>query len=99
MDLSTGEVTAIVGVASVIIGTIGGRYYDTLMKKNEFKVNEVLALREDIDDADHSLDEWKLKYFDLREKNLDLEAKIDRLEILLHNPSISFDEDGKGKLE
>jgi hypothetical protein len=99
MDLSAGELTAIVGIISVIIGTVGGRYFDSLIKKNEIRKDEVLALTEDIDDADNLLDEWRLKYFDLREKNLDLEAKIDRLEILLHNSSINFDEDSKGKLQ
>lgn len=83
MDLSTGEVTAIVGVASVIVGTIGGRYLDRLTKKDELTSEEILSLREDMDDADESLDDWKLRYFDLREKNLDLQATIDRLEIEL----------------
>jgi hypothetical protein len=99
MDLSAGELTAIVGIISVIIGTVGGRYFDSLIKKSEIRKDEFLALTEDIDDADNLLDEWRLKYFDLREKNLDLESKIDRLEILLHNHSVSFDEDDKGKLQ
>jgi len=81
MDLTTGEVTAIVGVASVIVGTIGGRYLDRITKKDELTNEEVLALREDMDDADESLDDWKLKYFDLREKNLELQSHIDKLEI------------------
>jgi hypothetical protein len=81
MDLSTGEVTAIVGVASVIVGTIGGRYLDRITKKDELTNEEILALREDMDDADESLDDWKLKYFDLREKNLELQSHIDKLEI------------------
>ena len=83
MDLSTGEVTAIVGVASVIVGTIGGRYLDRLTKKDELTSEEILALREDMDDADDTLDNWKLKYFDLREKNLELQSNIDKLEIEL----------------
>jgi hypothetical protein len=81
MDLTTGEVTAIVGVASVIVGTIGGKYLDRLSKRDDMSKEELLALREDIDDADIHLDNWKLKYFDLREQNLDLQANIDALEI------------------
>ena len=83
MDLSTGEVTAIVGVASVIVGTIGGRYLDRITKKDQLQVEEVLALREDIDEADDTVDEWRLKYYDMREKNLELEAEIDKLQIEL----------------
>ena len=89
MDLSTGEVTAIVGVASVIIGTIGGRYFDNLTKKSEIEKDEKLALTEDIDDADSLLDEWKLKYFDLRERSLELQAKINKLEIEIAKKNIN----------
>lgn len=84
MDLTTGEVTAIVGVASVIVGTIGGRYLDRLIKRDEITNEQILSLKEDIDDADETLNDWKLKYFDLREKNLELQAEVDRLEIELH---------------
>ena len=83
MDLSAGQVTAIVGVASVIVGTIGGKYLDKITKRDELTVEEVLALREDIDNADESLDDWKLKYFDLREHTLELQATIDKLQIEL----------------
>jgi len=83
MELTPAELTAIVGVISVIIGTIGGRLIDNVINNKKLRADEVLALREDMDEADENLDHWRSRYFDLREKNLELEATIDKLEIEL----------------
>lgn len=83
MELTPAELTALVGLVSMIIGTIGGRLIDNIINNKKLRVDEVLALREDIDEADENLDHWKSRYFDLREKNLELESTIDKLEIQL----------------
>jgi len=89
MDLSPATITAIVAVLSVIIGTFGGKYLDSLISKRRIVADTTLALTEDIDEVDELLSDWKNKYFDLRQENLKLEHRINELSIeilkLKHN--------------
>ena len=81
MDLSPAVIAAIVGIISVILGTFGGKFFDNLISNRKIVADSTLALIEDIDEANEALAEWKNKHFDLREKNLELEHRIDELSI------------------
>jgi peptidoglycan hydrolase CwlO-like protein len=81
MDLSPAMITALVAILSVIIGTFGGKYLDSLISKRRIVADTTLALTEDIDEVDELLSDWKNKYFDLRQENLKLEHRINELSI------------------
>ena len=91
MELGSTELTALVGLAAAVTGTIGGKFLDNYMQKRKMGMDlasqirseqraEVLTLRSELGDAEEQLDEWKEKYFELKEENARQQVALDHLQ-------------------
>ena len=89
------EITAVVGLAAAVIGTIGGKFFDNYMQKRKMGQDlasqirseqraEVLTLRSDLDDTEEKLDEWKEKYFELKEENARQQIILEDLQMQIN---------------
>lgn len=91
MQLGTAEITALVGLCAAIIGTIGGKFFDNYMQKRKMKIDygsqirseqraEIMNLRSELDDTEEKVDEWRDRYFELKEENVKQQSMMDDLQ-------------------
>jgi predicted nuclease with TOPRIM domain len=91
MELGPAEIAAIVGVVGAIVGGVGGKAFDNYMEKRKMGMDlasqirseqraEVLTLRSELDDTEENLDEWREKYYELKEENVRQQTMMDGLQ-------------------
>lgn len=84
-------ITALVGLFGAVIGTLGTKMVDVYMTKKVRTQDlasqirseqraEVLTLRSELDDTEEQLDEWKDKYYELKQENARQQIMLDNLQ-------------------
>ena len=88
--------TAIVGVIAAIIGTVGGKVFDNYMQKRKMAMDygsqirseqraEIMSLRSELEDTEEKVDDWRDRYFELKEQNVQQQAMIDDLQVQIND--------------
>jgi peptidoglycan hydrolase CwlO-like protein len=84
-------IAAMVGVLGAIVGTLGAKIVDFFMNKRNREQDlatqmrseqreEIITLRSELDDTEDQLDDWKIKYFELKEENVSQQAMLESLQ-------------------
>jgi peptidoglycan hydrolase CwlO-like protein len=84
-------IAAMVGVFGAIVGTLGAKIIDFFMNKRNRAQDlatqmrseqreEIVTLRSELDNTEDQLDDWKIKFFELKEENVSQQAMLENLQ-------------------
>jgi len=96
MELGPAEIAALVGVIGAIVGGVGGKAFDNYMDKRKMGMDlasqirseqraEVLTLRSELDNTEEDLDEWREKYYEIKEENVKQQTMMDGLQVQIND--------------